>query len=73
MSQFSSGAYGDLITQSGIPLHKELSNPVNPILRAARIAPDSSIYYANLPEWPSPEQVEHATRVLKRRAALRKS
>jgi hypothetical protein len=73
MSQFSSGKYPDRITPRGLPIHVGLTNPVNLILQAARLAPGANIYYADLPERPSQDMIDHAVRVLRLRARLKES
>ncbi|SFR75874.1 hypothetical protein SAMN05428970_1983 [Agromyces sp. CF514] len=36
MTQFSSGKHADVITRTGLPMHRPLANPANPILENYR-------------------------------------
>jgi len=70
---YSSGRHARLMTRSDkweTASQRPLTNPANPILAAARRSPGAVIWYADLPEYPTPEQIEHGCAVLARRAAV---
>lgn len=48
------------------------NNPTNPILVARRNNPGENIYYKNLDRWPTEAEINHARKVLTRRANLSK-
>jgi hypothetical protein len=46
-------------------------NRISYVLIAHRLTPGANIYFADLPRWPDPDEIEHSRKVMSRLARLR--